>query len=67
VVWSAEYSAFGEATVDPASTVEINLRFPGQYFDEETGLHYNWQRYYNPEEPPGGRVLTCDKSHLSSS
>jgi RHS repeat-associated protein len=48
VVWSAEYTAFGEAIVDPASTVENNLRFPGQYFDEETGLHNNWNRYYDP-------------------
>jgi len=50
VVWSAEYTAFGEAIVDPASTVENNLRFPGQYFDEETNLHYNWNRYYSSEE-----------------
>nr|WP_309550825.1 RHS repeat-associated core domain-containing protein [Erwinia sorbitola] len=25
-----------------------NLRFAGQYYDEETGLHYNTLRYYDP-------------------
>jgi RHS repeat-associated protein len=24
------------------------LRFPGQYYDAETGLHYNYHRYYDP-------------------
>ncbi len=48
VVWSATYSAFGQATID-TELVTNNLRFPSQYFDEETELHYNWQRYYNPE------------------
>ena len=28
---------------------EQNLRFQGQYFDEETGLHYNRFRYYDPD------------------
>src|SRR5690606_10311472 len=29
--------------------VEQNLRFQGQYFDDETGLHYNTFRYYDPQ------------------
>jgi RHS repeat-associated protein len=34
-----------------------NLRFPGQYFDAETGLHYNYHRVYDPET---GRYLQPD-------
>ncbi|MEN3157790.1 hypothetical protein ABC502_05325 [Alkalimonas sp. NCh-2] len=41
MVWQAEYSGFGKAEVQVA-IVENHLRFPGQYFDEETGLHYNY-------------------------
>lgn len=55
VVWSATYDAFGKATV--TGTITNNLRFPGQYFDEETGLHYNWNRYYEPET---GRYVSVD-------
>jgi RHS repeat-associated protein len=47
VVWSADYKPFGEATVT-ISTITNNLRFPGQYFDAETGLNYNYYRDYNP-------------------
>jgi len=57
VVWAAQYDAFGKATVDASSTVTNNLRFPGQYYDEETGLHYNWNRYYDPGT---GRYTTED-------
>ncbi len=56
VVWKAAYLPFGRAIVAQAD-VENNLRFPGQYFDEETGLHYNWHRYY---DPGAGRYLTAD-------
>jgi RHS repeat-associated protein len=48
VKWSADYKPFGEATVNPSSTITNNLRFPGQYFDVETGLNYNYYRDYNP-------------------
>ena len=34
-----------------------NLRFPGQYYDEETGLYYNYYRYYDPQI---GRYITSD-------
>jgi RHS repeat-associated protein len=48
-VWSATYTAFGEAVVDPSSIIINNLRFAGQYYDAETGKHYNWNRYYDPK------------------
>ncbi len=46
--WKARYEAFGKARIDHASTAQINLRLPGQYFDAETGLHQNWNRDYAP-------------------
>ncbi|MCP4109674.1 MAG: hypothetical protein GY749_29840, partial [Desulfobacteraceae bacterium] len=56
IVWEAAYMPFGKAWVI-TETVVNNFRFPGQYYDEETGLHYNWHRYYNPNT---GRYLTPD-------
>ncbi len=47
IVWRARYSAFGKAQVITEDIVS-NLRFPGQYYDKESGLHYNYQRYYDP-------------------
>jgi len=61
-VWEAACDAFGEATVHPASTVVNNFRFPGQYHDAETGLHYNTHRYYDPKT---GRYLTPDPIGLA--
>ena len=48
-VWSAEYTAYGLAQVSPDSTIVYNRRAPGQYFDAETSLHYNYHRYYDPQ------------------
>ena len=56
VVWAAAYFPFGKAQVKP-EMVTNNLRFPGQYFDAESGLHYNWHRYYDPDI---GRYITAD-------
>ena len=57
VVWEADYRHFGEALDNPNSQVVNNLRFPGQYYDAETGFHYNYHRYY---EPKTGRYLQPD-------
>ncbi len=56
VVWQGEYSPFGGVT-ETVGAVEQNLRFPGQYFDVETKLHYNYFREYDSET---GRYLTPD-------
>ncbi|MFH1148047.1 MAG: RHS repeat-associated core domain-containing protein [Pseudomonadota bacterium] len=64
VVWSAKHKAFGEADVDGGSVVTNNLRFPGQYYDQETGLHYNWNRDYNTQ---AGRYLEADPIGLLGS
>ncbi len=57
VVWSAKYSAFGDAAVDLSASITNNLWFAGQYFDEETGIHYNYHRYYDHKL---GRYLRKD-------
>ncbi len=48
VVWLAELSSYGVARV-VVHQVPMPLRFRGQYFDAETGLHYNRFRYYAPQ------------------
>lgn len=35
IVWDATYKSFGEASVNPSSTITNNFRFPGQYYDAE--------------------------------
>jgi len=53
VVWRWDSDTFGTtaANQDPDADSNLfvyNLRFPGQYFDAETGLHYNYMRDYDP-------------------
>jgi len=43
-------------------SAQTPLRFPGQYFDPETGLHYNCQRYY---DPVSGSYLSPDPLGLA--
>lgn len=61
-VWSWESDAFGadKAERDPdgdGNKTRIRLRFPGQYYDDESGLHYNHHRDYDPKL---GRYIQSD-------
>ena len=55
-MWEGELLPFGEPLSITGSVVN-NLRFPGQYYDAETGKHYNGNRYYDPTT---GRYLEID-------
>lgn len=62
VVWRASYQPFGQASVnqDPDADSQVfvlDMRLPGQLRDAETGLHYNWHRYYDPSI---GRFISAD-------
>ncbi|SMN12501.1 Rhs-family protein [uncultured Candidatus Thioglobus sp.] len=57
IVWRWKGEAFGNTPAQELIGISVNLRFPGQYFDEETNLHYNHFRYYDPEL---GRYITSD-------
>ncbi|QIO10299.1 RHS repeat protein [Acinetobacter lanii] len=61
-VWSIRQSTWGRAEEisqpNPDNPFEqTEIRFQGQYYDEETGLHYNRYRYY---EPHSARYISKD-------
>ena len=62
IVWQIESKPFGE-TVSLTGTALLNLRFPGQYYDAETGLHQNWFRDYMPKT---GRYVEPDRVTVAS-
>lgn len=60
-IWNAKYDAFGKTMV--ISNYKLNIRADGQYQDDETGLYYNWYRYYDPTL---GRYITSDPMGLTA-
>jgi len=63
--WDGLASAFGvnapNQSPSGGAAYTFNLRFPGQYYDAETGLNYNYFRDY---EPATGRYIESDPISL---
>ena len=59
LLWYGEYTAWGRLKKDDRAykNEHQSFRLQNQYFDEETGLHYNLMRYYEPE---AGRFVNQD-------
>ncbi|MFF0080855.1 putative T7SS-secreted protein [Streptomyces canus] len=57
IAWRTRSTLWGTTAWAADSTAYTPLRFPGQYFDPETGLHYNYFRLYDPET---ARYITSD-------
>ncbi|AGS69418.1 putative T7SS-secreted protein [Streptomyces collinus] len=57
VAWRTRSTLWGDMTWTVDSTAFTPLRFPGQYHDSESGLHYNYFRQYDPHS---GRYCSPD-------
>ncbi|WP_051967442.1 RHS repeat-associated core domain-containing protein [Kitasatospora mediocidica] len=66
IVWAADADLWGRELRRPdaqAGTPTCPLGRPGQYHDDESGLQYNYFRYYDPAT---GRYLSCDPYGLDA-
>jgi len=67
VIWRWDSTPFGDSEPDQdpdgdSQAYVLNLRFPGQYYDDESGLHYNYFRTY---DPASGRYIESDPIGLN--
>ena len=60
--WRARATLWGTTAWARTSTTYTPLRFPGQYYDPESGLHYNVFRHYDPAT---GRYASPDPLGLA--
>ncbi|SDX73249.1 RHS repeat-associated core domain-containing protein [Amycolatopsis xylanica] len=63
LVWEAHTTLWGQMVAGLAAGPTTALRFPGQYYDEESGLCYNYFRHYDPET---GRYISTDPLGLAA-
>jgi RHS repeat-associated protein len=61
IKWQGAIDAFGKVEVD-TNAISSPLRFSGQFYDQESGLHYNMFRDYDPEI---GRYIQSDPIGLA--
>jgi RHS repeat-associated protein len=59
--WKARWNPFGQLYSEFVSSTN-DVRFPGQFRDDESGLYYNWHRYYSPKI---GRYYQADPIGLA--
>ncbi|MFK0044978.1 putative T7SS-secreted protein [Streptomyces sp. NPDC090741] len=62
LAWRSRSTLWGSTAWSRDATAYTPLRFPGQYFDPESGLHYNYFRTYDPET---ARYLSPDPLGLA--
>ncbi|GAA2933550.1 hypothetical protein GCM10010518_20510 [Kitasatospora cinereorecta] len=62
IAWRSRATLWGTTAWARDGSTYTPLRFPGQYYDPETGLHYNYLRHYDPET---GRYVSPDPLGLA--
>ena len=60
--WKINSDEFDNSELDANNQITMNLRFPGQYYDAETGLSYNYFRDYDAKT---GRYIQSDPIGLA--